>query len=252
MTKQKYEFKNETVYYRTNKKKKYGRRWTLVDMELHNDKRLGGIHLGIMTHILAQANTFIINKGQILKRLKLPEKKFNDTWRELEEYGYIQCIRLGKGKGVRWIINEVPNWNEAIYKNEECEDGKGKDTTCTDTNCTDADYKDATCTDTPLTNTNSKTNTKEEQGLIETTTNNNKPSIAPSANFPQREKFKTTQFTNPENNQNAGEGTSQKTDSSQDSHNKNRSRVVINPEIFNRLKGTPNEVDKERVTSIPK
>lgn len=183
MSKNNQDYKNKRDYFRTTKGKKSDRRWSMVDMELHNDKNLGGIHIGIMTHILAQSNDFVINKTQIRKRLKLPEKKFNDAWRELMEYGYILKKSLGKGKGVYWMINEIP------YYNEESEDAKGNDTICTDANCTDTNNKVTTCTDTPLTITNFKTNTNRKQVLNETNTNKNEPPIAPSANFPQGEEI---------------------------------------------------------------
>ena len=101
--------RNTTIYHRSVKDK--NNYYTMISNKLVKDDRLSFIEVGIMTWILSNNDSFILNKGFIQKRSGLGRTVFNRAWKALEDLGYIQSYKAmisGQGSVYQYTINETP------------------------------------------------------------------------------------------------------------------------------------------------
>lgn len=76
-----------------------------IDLDIYKNQQLNFTDIGLLTWLLSNDDSYVINKGTVMTRSGLPENKFLSSWKKLQELGYIVKIPF-KG-GVEWQINEV-------------------------------------------------------------------------------------------------------------------------------------------------
>ena len=75
-------------------------------MDIYRDSKLDFTDIGLLTWMLSNSKTYVIHKSKVMERSGLPEQKFLDSWKKLQELGYIEKIPFQRG--VEWVINEIP------------------------------------------------------------------------------------------------------------------------------------------------
>lgn len=75
-------------------------------MDIYKNKQLDFTDIGLITWLLSNNKSFVINKEMVQKRSGLPENKFLKSWKKLQDMGFIEKIAFQGG--VNWIINEIP------------------------------------------------------------------------------------------------------------------------------------------------
>jgi len=97
-------FHNKTSYRRTRSSRQHYKKSFALD--IFKDKRLDFIDIGLLTWLLSNSKSFVINKNLVQRRSGIPEKKFLNSWKKLLNLGFIEKHMIQGG--VEWIINEVP------------------------------------------------------------------------------------------------------------------------------------------------
>ena len=101
-----YGFKNKAgSQYRTDKSLG-DKPYTRIDNMLINDKRLNYLEKMIMVDILSHPEDWIVVKSYFEKRSGFGKKKFDKSWKVLENAGYISHKRI-KG-GWKYSVDEDP------------------------------------------------------------------------------------------------------------------------------------------------
>jgi len=75
-------------------------------MDIYRDPELDFSDIGLLTWLLSNSKTYVINKNRVQQRSGLPEKKFLASWKKLQKLGYVEKIKFQRG--VEWVINEIP------------------------------------------------------------------------------------------------------------------------------------------------
>lgn len=99
-------FKNETKLNRTAHDE--NNFYTCVSNQLIKDERLTIIEVGIMVKLLSNSDGWIFNSSYFKTTLGIGKDLYFKSIKHLVELGYINKIRYQGG--VRWIINETPNF----------------------------------------------------------------------------------------------------------------------------------------------
>ena len=94
---------NTTIYNRASHSKHNP--YTLISNQLIKDSRLNAIAIGLMTLILSNNDTYIINVGTLKIQSGLTRTQFYNAWNLLQEYQYVIQHRDGKSSW-QYIINE--------------------------------------------------------------------------------------------------------------------------------------------------
>lgn len=97
-------FVNRTTYNRSRASRTHFKKSFALD--IYRNPELDFMDIGLITWLLSNSRTYIINKNRVMKRSGLPEKKFLTSWKKLQEAGYLVKIQLQGG--VEWVINEIP------------------------------------------------------------------------------------------------------------------------------------------------
>ncbi len=98
------EYKNKTTLNRVRASKINPKKSFVI--EIYKNKGLNFIDIGLLTWLLSNSKTYIVNKKNVMKRSGIPEGKFKDSWKKLEKLGFIEKEDIQGG--VHWIINEIP------------------------------------------------------------------------------------------------------------------------------------------------
>jgi len=75
-------------------------------MDIYRNPELDFTDIGLLTWLLSNSKTYVINKNRVMERSGLPEKKFLASWKKLQENGYVE--KKPFQGGVEWVINEIP------------------------------------------------------------------------------------------------------------------------------------------------
>ncbi len=75
-------------------------------MDIYRDTRLDFTDIGLITWLLSNSKSYVINKNEVQKRSGLPENKFLKSWSKLQSLGYLK--KKPFQRGVEWVINEIP------------------------------------------------------------------------------------------------------------------------------------------------
>ena len=75
-------------------------------MDIFKDPELDFTDIGLLTWLLSNSRTYIINKNRVQQRSGLSEKKFLTSWKKLQDNGYV--VKIPFQRGVEWVINEIP------------------------------------------------------------------------------------------------------------------------------------------------
>lgn len=100
---------NQTTYNRAKHNKKHP--YDTISKKLIRDKRLNATAVGLMSIILSNSDSYIINRNDILNRSNLNSNQFKVTWKMLMDYKYIVAIYEGNHKW-SYIINEEGDQQE--------------------------------------------------------------------------------------------------------------------------------------------
>lgn len=95
---------NRTTYNRSRSSRTHYKK--SFAMDIYRDTDLDFTDIGLLTWMLSNSRSFVINKNKVLERSGLSEKKFLASWKKLLDLGYIEKIRFQGG--VEWVINEIP------------------------------------------------------------------------------------------------------------------------------------------------
>lgn len=98
-----------TIYNRKKKSKDYNKK--LIPICIMKDRKLNAQEIGLIVYLLSNADSFVINKENVIKEfIKRGDSRnsIENAWKNLYQLKYLQCNRLGKGKGIQWIVNELP------------------------------------------------------------------------------------------------------------------------------------------------
>jgi len=98
-----YRYPNRTTYNRSEAGHNHYKK--NFDLDIYKNNELDFIDIGLLTWLLSNDDSYIINKGVVMTRSGLPEKKFLTSWKKLQELGYI--VKIPFQGGVEWQINEV-------------------------------------------------------------------------------------------------------------------------------------------------
>lgn len=85
--------------------------YTKVDNGLIKDINLSMAQVGVMTWILSQNDSYVINKTYIQKQSGLGKVAFKKVWDGLVEIGYIEdsFTNTTQGREYQYVINENPH-----------------------------------------------------------------------------------------------------------------------------------------------
>lgn len=97
-------FNNKTTYRRTRSSRTHYKKSFALD--IFKNKELNFIDIGLLTWLLSNSKSFVVNKNVVLKRSGIPEQKFLTSWKKLQKLGYIEKHPIQGG--VEWLINEIP------------------------------------------------------------------------------------------------------------------------------------------------
>ena len=97
-------YKNRTTINRSTKSSTHYKK--SFSMDIFRDKKLSFTDIGLLLWLLSNSKDFIINKNNVQIRSGIPEEKFLNSWRILQELGYIEKKPIQGG--VDWVINELP------------------------------------------------------------------------------------------------------------------------------------------------
>ena len=97
---------NKTTYNRVKHNKDTP--YLKISRALVQDPRLTAISVGLMTIILSNNDSFILNVSHLKRVCGLTRKQFYDAWNQLQQYQYIVQHRDGQ-HSYQYIINENPN-----------------------------------------------------------------------------------------------------------------------------------------------
>lgn len=75
-------------------------------MDIYRDPELDFTDIGLLTWLLSNSKTYVINKNRVMARSGLPEKKFLASWKKLQGLGYV--VKIPFQGGVEWVINKIP------------------------------------------------------------------------------------------------------------------------------------------------
>jgi len=95
---------NKTTYNRSRASKSHYKK--SFAMDIYKNQRLDFTDIGLLTWLLSNSKSFVINKEMVQKRSGLPENKFLKSWKKLQDLGYIE--KKAFQGGVEWVINELP------------------------------------------------------------------------------------------------------------------------------------------------
>jgi len=95
---------NRTTYNRSRSSRTHYKK--SFSMDIYRNPELDFTDIGLLTWLLSNSKTYIINKNRVQQRSGLPEQKFLASWKKLLELGYIEKIPFQGG--VEWVINEIP------------------------------------------------------------------------------------------------------------------------------------------------
>jgi hypothetical protein len=95
---------NRTTYNRSRSNRTHYKKSFALD--IYRNSELDFTDIGLLTWMLSNSNSYIINKNRVQQRSGLTEKKFLASWKKLQESGYLVKIRFQGG--VEWVINEIP------------------------------------------------------------------------------------------------------------------------------------------------
>lgn len=103
---------NRTTYNRSRASRTHYKK--SFSMDIYRDPQLDFTDIGLLTWMLSNSKTYVINKNKVMERSGLPEKKFLASWKKLQGLGYIEKTRFQKG--VEWVINEIPRSYSVHYR----------------------------------------------------------------------------------------------------------------------------------------
>ena len=95
---------NKTIYNRSRASRSHYKK--SFSLDIYKDQKLDFIDIGLLTWLLSNSKNFIINKSKVMVRSGLPENKFLNSWKKLQDVGYLEK-RPFQG-GIEWVINEIP------------------------------------------------------------------------------------------------------------------------------------------------
>jgi len=95
---------NRTTYNRSRANRTHYKK--SFSLDIYRDPELNFTDIGLLSWMLSNSKTYVINKNRVMERSGLPEKKFLPSWKKLQELGYI--VKIPFQGGVEWIINEIP------------------------------------------------------------------------------------------------------------------------------------------------
>jgi hypothetical protein len=98
--------KNRTTYNRAQHDSEHP--YSLISNKLLSDLRISVTSKGIMSVILHNADSYIINMSLEQQRSGLGYTAFNKAIHQLRETGYICKLRVKDG--THWVINEEANY----------------------------------------------------------------------------------------------------------------------------------------------
>ena len=103
-SKRKNKYVNRTTYNRSRASRTHYKKSFAQD--IYRDPELDFTDIGLLTWLLSNSRTYIINKNRVQQRSGLPEKKFLTSWKKLQDNGYV--VKKPFQRGVEWVINEIP------------------------------------------------------------------------------------------------------------------------------------------------
>lgn len=108
-------YSNTTNYNRCEHSMEYP--YTMLSNDLIKDQRLNLLEVGIMTYLLSNSDTYIINTSYIQRICGIGQDRFYKAIKHLTDLGYL--IKNQRKGSTNWIVNENPSYQPKNENNSE-------------------------------------------------------------------------------------------------------------------------------------